>query len=95
MTPTATIGSTTATGDVVTGPGCPHILMDCLPTACIGDMVDGAACVGAITEATNLNILFDMRPAGEMGSVVAGANPETGVPVATDVVVCEALNILD
>lgn len=38
-TPAATILNTTATGDAVTGPGCPLNLVNGLPVACMGDTV--------------------------------------------------------
>ena len=51
-TPAATILNTTATGDAVTGPGCPLNLVNGLPVACMGDTVAGPVCTGAITVST-------------------------------------------
>ena len=42
-TPAATILNTTATGDAVTGPGCPLNLVNGLPVACMG-AVGRASC---------------------------------------------------
>ena len=47
--PAARVGDTTATGDTITGPGVPTVLIGGMPAAVLGDMVSGAACVGAIT----------------------------------------------
>ena len=46
------------------------------------DMVSGAACVGTITVGS-ATVLHCGRPAARVTSQVTGANPATGVPVAT------------
>jgi uncharacterized Zn-binding protein involved in type VI secretion len=92
--PIATIVNLTATGDVITGPGCPTKIFMGLPVACMGDLVAGALCVsGAITVSTAINKIFMGRPAANMTSVVAGVSP-IGVPVATAVMVCQNINKL-
>ena len=83
--PAARVGDTTATGDAITGPGVPTVLIGGMPAAVLGDMVSGAACVGAITLGS-FTVLIMNRPAATVGSMVAGANPATGVPVTTTLV---------
>ncbi|MBQ8477011.1 MAG: hypothetical protein IJ505_00750 [Succinivibrio sp.] len=91
-TPCATLANVTATGDVVTGPGMPTNLVNGLPCACMGDMVVGAVCTGAITFTTSINLLTKGRPTANLGSVVSGVNPITGIPVATALLVCPNIN---
>ena len=91
-TPSATLVNLTATGDVVTGPGMPTNLVNGLPQACMGDTVTGAVCTGVITATTAINVLTKGRPSANLGSVVTGVNPITGVPVATSLVVCPNIN---
>ena len=86
-TPKASLTSITATGDVVTGPGCPTRLCKGLPTACMGDAVTGAVCTGVITATTAVTRVSMGRPIANIGSVVTGVNPITGVPVSTAVAV--------
>jgi uncharacterized Zn-binding protein involved in type VI secretion len=82
--PAARLGDTTATGDAITGPGIPNVLIGGQPAAVMGDLVSGAACTGAITVGSP-TVLISGRPAARVTSVVAGANPATGVPVSTTV----------
>lgn len=80
--PAARLGDTTATGDAITGPGVPTVLIANVPAAVLGDMVSGAACTGAITMGSP-TVLIGGRPAARMTSQVTGVNPATGVPVTT------------
>lgn len=82
--PAARLTDMTATGDAITGPGMPNVLIEGLPASVMGDLVNGAACVGAITQGSP-TVLIGGRPAARVTSVVAGANPVTGVPVSTTV----------
>lgn len=82
-TPSATLVNLTATGDVVTGPGMPTNLVNGLPQACMGDLVT-----------TAVNMLTKGRPCTNLGSVVTGVNPLTGIPVATALAVCPNINKL-
>jgi len=82
--PAARIGDMTATGDVVTGPGVPNVLIENMPASVMGDMVSGAACVGSITQGSP-TVLIGGRPAARVTSMVAGSNPATGVPVSTTI----------
>jgi uncharacterized Zn-binding protein involved in type VI secretion len=84
MFPAARLGDLTATGDAITGPGMPNVLIEGLPASCMGDLVNGAACVGSITQGSP-TVMIGGRPAVRVTSVVAGANPITGVPVSTTV----------
>jgi uncharacterized Zn-binding protein involved in type VI secretion len=74
----------TATGDAITGPGVPNVLIEGVPASVVGDLVNGAACVGAITQGSP-TVLISGRPAARVTSMVSGANPATGVPVSTTV----------
>jgi len=82
--PAARLGDMTATGDAITGPGVPNVLIEGVPAAVVGDLVSGAACVGAITQGSP-TVLISGRPAARVTSMVSGANPATGVPVSTTV----------
>ena len=82
--PAARVGDITVTGDAITGPGAPTVMIGGMPAACLGDAVSGAACVGAITLGS-ATVLIGGRPAAKVGSQVTGANPVTGVPVTTTV----------
>ena len=83
--PAARLTDMTATGDVITGPGVPNVLIEGLPAAVMGDMVTGAACVGSITMGSP-TVLISGRPAARVTSTVMGANPATGVPVSTTII---------
>ena len=90
--PAARVGDTTATGDTITGPGVPPVLIGGMPASVLGDMVSGAACGGAITLGS-FTVMIMSRPAATVGSQVVGANPATGVPVTTAVAM-GAMNVL-
>ena len=74
----------TATGDAITAPGAPTVLIGGQPAACVGDVVSGAACTGAISLGS-MTVTIGGRPAARMTSQVTGANPISGVPVTTAV----------
>jgi uncharacterized Zn-binding protein involved in type VI secretion len=80
--PAARLGDVTATGDAITGPGVPTVLIGGQPAAVVGDTVSGAACTGAIAMGST-TVLIGNRPAARVTSQVTGANPVTGVPVTT------------
>jgi uncharacterized Zn-binding protein involved in type VI secretion len=82
--PAARVGDITATGDAITGPGVPNVLIGGQPAAVAGDTVSGIACTGAITMGSP-TVLISGRPAARVTSMVTGANPVTGVPVSTTV----------
>jgi uncharacterized Zn-binding protein involved in type VI secretion len=82
MFPAARLGDLTATGDAITGPGVPMVLIANMPAAVVGDLVSGAACTGAITMGS-MTVLIGGRPAARVTSMVAGVNPASGVPVST------------
>ena len=84
MFPLARLTDITATGDLITGPGIPTVLVGGLPAAVVGDLVSGAAVVGSITIGSP-TILIGGRPAARVTSLVVGSNPQTGVPVSTTV----------
>jgi uncharacterized Zn-binding protein involved in type VI secretion len=82
MFPQARLTDITATGDIVTGPGIPTVLVEAMPAAVMADMVDGSVCVGSIMEGSPTVLVMGL-PAARVTSVVVGVNPETGVPVST------------
>ena len=82
--PAARMGDITATGDPITGPGVPNVLIGNQPAAVMGDLVSGAACTGAITLGS-VTVMIGGRPAAKVGSQVTGVNPASGVPVTTAV----------
>ena len=91
-TPAATLLNTTATGDIVTGPGMPLNLVNGLPVACMGDLVAGPVCVGAITLSTAVKHIVKGRPIANVTAMVTGVNPITGIPVTTPVAVSPNIN---
>lgn len=82
--PAARVGDMTVTGDAITGPGVPNVLIGGLPAAVVGDLVSGNACTGAITVGSP-TVLIGGRPAARTTSQVTGVNPYSGVPVTTAV----------
>jgi uncharacterized Zn-binding protein involved in type VI secretion len=80
--PAARLGDLTATGDAITGPGVPTVLIENIPASVMGDMVSGGACVGSIMMGSP-TVLIGGRPAARVTSQVMGTNPATGVPVST------------
>ncbi len=80
--PAARLTDMTATGDVITGPSVPTVLIENLPAAVLSDSVSGAACTGVIVSAS-MTVLIGGRPAARLGDTVSGANMATGVPVTT------------
>lgn len=91
-TPVATILNTTATGDIITGPGALTTMVKGLPVACLGDAVAGTVVVGVISATTAVNKLAKGRPIANLTSVVTGANPITGIPMTSAVAVCPNVN---
>jgi uncharacterized Zn-binding protein involved in type VI secretion len=85
MFPAARLGDTTATGDTITGPGVPNVLIGGVPASVVGDLVAGNACTGAITMGS-MTVLIGGRPAARVTSQVTGVNPYSGVPVTTAVI---------
>jgi len=82
--PAARVGDMTVTGDAITGPGVPNVLIGGLPAAVVGDLVSGNACTGAVTVGSP-TVLIGGRPAARPTSQVTGVNPYSGVPVTTAV----------
>lgn len=82
--PAARIGDTTASGDTITGPGVPNVLIGGLPASVMGDLVSGGACIGSITMGA-VTVLIGGRPAARVTSQVTGINPASKAPVTTAV----------
>jgi uncharacterized Zn-binding protein involved in type VI secretion len=80
--PAARVGDMTVTGDAISGPGVPTVLIVGQPAAVVGDLVSGAACVGSVI-AGSATVLSGGRPAARLTSQVTGANPASGAPVTT------------
>ncbi len=80
--PAARLGDMTVTGDAITGPGAPTVLIGGQPAAVLGDLVSGPACTGAISVGSP-TVLICGRPAARITSQVTGVNPASGVPVTT------------
>lgn len=91
--PAARLTDMTATGDVISGPGVPTVLIAGLPASVMGDLVSGPVCVGSITMGSP-TVLIGGRPAARVTSVVNGNNPIIGVPVATTILGPGAVTVL-
>jgi uncharacterized Zn-binding protein involved in type VI secretion len=84
MPPAARIGDLTVTGDPITGPGVPTVMISYMPASVLGDLVSGAVCVGAVTMGSP-TVLINYMPAARLTSQVTGVNAVTGVPMTTAV----------
>ncbi|MGH2562170.1 MAG: PAAR domain-containing protein [Thermomicrobiales bacterium] len=80
--PAARVGDPTAHGGVVTGPGCPVVLIGGMPAACVGDahvcpMFDGPKphVGGVILPPGGLTVLIGGRPAARMGDITQCVGP--------------------
>lgn len=82
--PAARVGDLTATGDAITGPGAPTVLIGDRPAARAGDLVSGASCVGSITVGSR-TVLLQGQPAARIGDTVLGNTPTSGSSVTTRV----------
>ena len=91
--PAARLGDVTASGDTITGPGVPTVLIVGQPAAVAGDTVSGNACTGAIAMGS-VTVMIMNRPAARTGDPVTGANPYTGVPVSTTIAPTPASTVL-
>ena len=84
MFPAARVGDMTVTGDPITGPGVPTVLIGYMPASVVGDLVSGAVCIGAISMGS-MTVMIGGRPAARLTAQVTGANAVTGVPLTTAV----------
>ena len=91
--PAARLGDMTVSGDAITGPGVPTVLIMGQPAAVLGDTVSGNACVGAIAMGS-ATVLIMGRPAARTNDPVSGANPYSGVPVSTTIAPTPAVMVL-
>ncbi len=80
--PAARMGDITATGDAITGPGLPTVLIANQPASRLGDVVSGAACTGSVVKGS-ATVLLGGVPAVRVSDSVTGVNPASGVPVST------------
>jgi uncharacterized Zn-binding protein involved in type VI secretion len=83
--PIARLTDLTVTGDPITGPGMPTVIVGGLPVSVMGDVVSGAVCIGAVTMGSP-KFLVGGRPVTRVTSMVTGANAVTGVPLTTTVI---------
>jgi uncharacterized Zn-binding protein involved in type VI secretion len=91
--PAARLGDMTVTGDAITGPGVPTVLIMGQPAAVVGDTVSGNACTGAIVMGST-TVLIMGRPAARTNDPVTGVNPYSGVPVSTTIAPTPAAMVL-
>lgn len=91
--PAARLTDLTVTGDPITGPGAPTVLIGNLPAARLGDLVSGPACTGSITLGS-ATVLIGNQPAARVGDQVTGTNPASGAPVTTAIAPPCAANVL-
>lgn len=82
MFPAARLTDLTVTGDPITAPGVPNVLIMGLPAACVGDLVAGPVITGNIVMGS-FTVLIGGRPAARVTSQVAGVNTVTGIPLTT------------
>jgi uncharacterized Zn-binding protein involved in type VI secretion len=82
MFPAARLADFTVTGDFITAPGAPTVMICKMPASCVGDAVAGPVCTGAIAMGS-MTVLISGRPAARLTSQVAGANTITGIPMTT------------
>ena len=80
--PAARVGDTTAHGGVITGPGCPVVLIGGQPAACVGDlqtcpMFDGPKphVGGPITGPGSPTVLIGGRPAARLTDMTQCVGP--------------------
>lgn len=84
--PAACVGDLTATGDPITGPGIPTVLIAGKPASVMGDLVSGTVCAGAISAGCSTTVLIGGRGAARSTTTVTGANVTSGAPVTTAVI---------
>lgn len=82
MFPAARLADMTVTGDLITGPGVPNVLVCNMPVSVVGDAVAGPVCTGVIATG-GFTVLVSGRPVSRVTSSVTGANTVTGVPLTT------------
>jgi uncharacterized Zn-binding protein involved in type VI secretion len=92
MFPAARISDLTATGDTITGPGVPNVLIGGLPASVVGDLVAGPVVASGSIVMGSFTVLISGRPAARVTSQVAGVS-SWGTPVTT-VVAKGAPNVL-
>jgi uncharacterized Zn-binding protein involved in type VI secretion len=81
--PAARLFDMTVSGDPITGPGVPTVLIGGLPAAVVGDLVSGPNCVGAVITGS-VTVLIGGRQAARVTSQVTGVNPSaSGAPAST------------
>lgn len=79
--PAARLTDTTATGDIITGPGVPTVIIGGLPAATVSDATTGAFCTGMVTMGSG-TVLIGGKPAARVGSQCNGVNT-VGTPTTT------------
>mgnify|MGYP002777259314 CR=1 FL=1 len=92
MFPAARISDLTATGDTITGPGVPNVLIGGLPASVVGDLVAGPVVTSGAIVMGSFTVLISGRPAARVTSQVSGVSP-LGTPITT-VVAKGAPNVL-
>jgi uncharacterized Zn-binding protein involved in type VI secretion len=83
--PAARVGDSTAHGGVITGPGCPTVLIGDMPAACLGDMhtcpmVDsGKPHVGGPITKGSATVLIGNKPAARLGDMATCVGPPSTI----------------
>lgn len=92
-TPIMITTGTTATGDIITGT-CAKFIVKGMPVVALTNPVSGPACAGVMSNTTAVNKLCMGLPIADVTAMANGANPATGVPVATAAANSTAVNYL-
>lgn len=71
--PAARIGDITASGDTITGPGVPTVMIGGMPASVMGDQVAGAACTGSIIVGS-VTVQIGGSPAARVSSNCVGVS---------------------
>jgi uncharacterized Zn-binding protein involved in type VI secretion len=86
--PAARLGDSTAHGGVITGPGCPTVLIGGMPAACVGDLhvcpmvTPGAPPVphaGGPISPGSTGVFIGGKPAARMGDMAVCAGPPSSI----------------
>jgi uncharacterized Zn-binding protein involved in type VI secretion len=79
--PAARVGDTTASGDTITGPGMPTVLIGGMPASVMGDMVQGPTCTTGNIVMGSMTVLIGNKPAARVSSTVVGVNTAGAIPI--------------
>lgn len=80
--PASFLTAMTVTGDVVTGPGAPTVIIGALPASCMGDAVVGAVCTGTVVMGSPTVLAMGL-PMTRVTSNCVGVSVPLGTPSTT------------